>query len=192
MNGLRSCRTIMTGAALILALTAPSWARENRYAAIIQSHERCLDPRLIAAVIRAESNFNPRAVSRAGAMGLMQLMPGTARLLGVRDAFDPEENIRGGVEYLRTQLLRFGRIDLALAAYNAGPEAVERHGGIPPFRETRAYVQKVLRFYGASDTAPVTAVSPRMPGTDHRTMKGERDPVVDETLDRIRVMIWNS
>ncbi len=106
-----------------------------------------LDPDLIRAVIQVESDFDPRATSHKGAMGLMQLMPETAASLAVRDPYDPRQNIRGGSDYLSRMLRRFGRTDLALAAYNAGPEAVARHGGVPPYAETRDYVEKVLRLH---------------------------------------------
>ena len=113
--------------------------------------EHRIDPALIAAVIRAESNGFPRAVSRKGARGLMQLMPATARRLGVRSAFDPGENIRAGAAYLAELAERFGETnaDLILAAYNAGEHAVEEFGGVPPYRETRDYVRRVLALWGA-------------------------------------------
>lgn len=117
---------------------------------IIETHaaDRGLDPRLVQAVVQAESGYNARALSNKGAMGLMQLMPGTAGELAVRDPWDVSENVRGGTEYLRRMLDRFdGRIELALAAYNAGPEAVDRHAGIPPYAETRVYVDRVLGLY---------------------------------------------
>ena len=105
--------------------------------------EADIDPRVVAAVAWTESGFRPSAVSGAGARGLMQLMPSTAAGLGV-DPDDPRQNLAGGARYLAQQIQRFGRLDLALAAYNAGPGAVEKHGGVPPYKETQAYVARVL------------------------------------------------
>jgi len=105
--------------------------------------------KLLAAVAKVESGYNPRAVSGAGARGLMQLMPGTARSLGVHDAFDPQEAINGGAKLLAHNLREFGSLPLALAAYNAGAGAVHRYGGIPPYAETQAYVPKVQRALAA-------------------------------------------
>lgn len=104
-----------------------------------------IDVELLASVIHAESNGNAHAVSRTGAQGLMQLMPGTARTLGVHDSFRPDQNINGGTAYLDALLTRYhDNLALALAAYNAGPAAVDRFHGIPPYRETRAYVTRVM------------------------------------------------
>jgi soluble lytic murein transglycosylase-like protein len=107
-----------------------------------------VDPALVRAVMQTESNWNSSAVSRKGALGLMQLVPGTAQQLGVNNAFDPKQNLDGGVRYLHMLLERYnGDLDRALAAYNAGPGAVDRAGGIPQYRETRNYVQKVTDSY---------------------------------------------
>ncbi len=107
-----------------------------------------VDPALVRAVIQTESNWNPSAVSRKGALGLMQLIPTTAQRFGVNDAFSPKQNVDAGVKYLKTLLERYnGNLDLALAAYNAGEGAVDRAHGIPSFRETRNYVQRVQEAY---------------------------------------------
>ena len=123
------------------------------YEDIIQeaATEYDMDPALIRAVMQTESAFHPYAVSRAGAEGLMQLMPALADEMGVSDSFDPRENIMGGARYLK-RLLEYhnGNLDLALASYNAGPGNVERYGGIPPFRETRKYVKTIKAIYARS------------------------------------------
>lgn len=106
-----------------------------------------VDPRLVFALVAQESRFNPSAVSRSGARGLGQLMPGTAATLGVADPFDIEDNLDGSVRYLSDQMRTFGRLSLALAAYNAGPGSVKRYGGVPPFRETQRYVRTIWTNY---------------------------------------------
>ena len=110
-----------------------------------------LPPALVKAVIAAESNFNPRARSPKGAQGLMQLMPQTAAHLGVTDAYEVQQNVRAGTRYLARMVERFGDWQRALAAYNAGPEAVDRYSGIPPYRETQEYVRRVLAYYQRYD-----------------------------------------
>jgi soluble lytic murein transglycosylase-like protein len=123
--------------------------------------ESGVDESLIRAIIHAESAFNPRAMSLKGAQGLMQLMPGTANDMGVLDAFDPAQNIRGGARYLGLLLKNFnGDVRLTAAAYNAGPAAVQHYNGVPPFAETQVYVQRVgelLQRYNKATHVPVSA-----------------------------------
>jgi transglycosylase-like protein with SLT domain len=138
--------------------TATGWLRmsetaRGQYASEIReiSSRHGVDATLVESVIRAESAFNPTAVSRSGARGLMQLMPKTALALGVRDSFNPRENIEGGVRHLRYLLDRYpGNVALAIAAYNAGEGAVDSHRGIPPYAETQQYVQRVLHGSGGA------------------------------------------
>lgn len=126
----------------------------DRYSSLFR-----LDPELVQAVIQAESGYNTRAVSDRGAMGLMQLMPETAAELEVSDPYDPAENIRGGTTYLARLLERFGSLEVALAAYNAGPTVVDRHDGVPPWEDTRNYVRRVVRLY-LGDDAEVDLAAP--------------------------------
>lgn len=129
--------------------TAPSTVNRSYEELILAASGRHnVNADLIRAVIKAESDFRSNARSHKGAMGLMQLMPETARLHNVADAYDPGENVEGGVRHLKMLLERYqGDLQLSLAAYNAGSSAVEKHGGIPPFAETQEYVRRVLRFY---------------------------------------------
>jgi len=139
------------GVGLLVASRTPEFFRSNPtsydYLILRMAKEYGVDPALVKAVVHAESAFNPYATSHKGASGLMQLMPGTAEEYGVTDIYDPVQNIRAGVRYLRDLLSRYDdKHTLAVAAYNAGPEAVQRYRGIPPFSETQDYVKKVLRF----------------------------------------------
>jgi len=133
-------------------LTAPSKYREPRsrqYDPLIgdAAANEGVPPALVKAVIAAESAFRSDAVSHKGAQGLMQLMPDTAEQMGVENPFEPDQNVRGGTSYLRGLIDRYGDLGRALAAYNAGPSVVDRYGGIPPFQETRDYVDRVLTYY---------------------------------------------
>ena len=131
--------------------SGPKHSAPGKYARLVEqaaiTHR--LDPALVAAVIRVESNWQPRAVSPKGARGLMQLMPATARRLGVRKSFDPVQNVGGGALYLSRLAERFGEheVEKVLAAYNAGEAAVESYKGVPPYRETREYVRKVMALW---------------------------------------------
>jgi soluble lytic murein transglycosylase-like protein len=147
-------------------LTAAARATREKIEVMIRevSARYRVDAALVRCVIETESNWNSSAVSRKGALGLMQLVPGTAQQMGVNNAFDPKQNLDGGVRYLRTLLERYnGDLDKALAAYNAGPGAVDRAGGVPRYRETREYVQKVTDSYfrPGSDRLPYAYDAPR-------------------------------
>lgn len=151
---LRSARRMPTNpyGAVVFDPSA-GFAAPKHLTAVIQdaARQHGVDPRLVAAVVRRESAWNENAVSRVGACGLMQLMPATAKFLGVNDIFDVRENVNGGTRYLRTLLDTFnGDLDLTLAAYNAGPGAVQKYRGVPPYRETQAYVAAVRGTYEAS------------------------------------------
>ena len=152
----------LTGSGLIapadpfsLGTVAPGGTGDVKGLAIQAAEKAGVDPGLFLALVEAESNFNPTAVSSAGAQGLTQLMPGTARMLGVENPFDPAQNLAGGAKYLGQMLKQFnGDVKLALAAYNAGPGAVQRAGGIPPYRETQNYVKRITDAWANSGGTP--------------------------------------
>ena len=133
----------------------------NRYNGIVNSVAQKYDlpPELIHSIIRAESNYNPIAISPKGAMGLMQLMPETAKIYDVKNVFDPQDNIEGGVKYLNDLIKLFNRnTNLVLAAYNAGQEAVKKYGGIPPYPETKNYIRNVMSTYQMATIKKKTAI----------------------------------
>src|SRR5687767_12791227 len=152
------------------------WIREH-------ADRHGVDARLVQAIVQVESGYNHRARSRAGAVGLMQLMPGTARMVQVGDRYDAEQNIRGGVAYLRQMIDLFpGRLELAIAAYNAGPNAVQRHRGIPPYAETRDYVDRVLTLYrGTGSSSLMLAFSS---GGTAPQLNGLAQPLVPSPLQQ--------
>lgn len=143
------------------------------------AHKHNVDPNLVSAVISTESNWNTSAISRKGALGLMQLVPETAQHFGVYNPFDPTQNVEAGVTYLSSLLDRYnGDLPKALAAYNAGPRAVDRWGGVPDFRETREYVRKVTSSYF-------------QPGSEHQPWRAASKPIYRTTTDDGRVVFTN-
>jgi len=172
----------------------PLTPRDPRVEGLIHKYSQLygVDPCLVRAVMRHESGFNPGAVSPKGAQGLMQLMPGTAALMGVRDPFDPEQNIAGGVGYLRRCLDRFQHnVPLAVAAYNAGPERVARCGAVPPLQETQTFVGNVMGTYAgpAQMKTPAQAKAAAGPGkadkSGRKLAKG-KNPETEESADKPR------
>ena len=168
-------------ASLSLVFPPPTWASSPKLSTLIGkvARQEGLDPNLLFAIVATESQFDIASVSIRGAVGLMQLMPDTARELGVQNRFNPEQNLRGGARYLRQMLDRYpDNLKLALASYNAGPNAVVRFGGVPPFPETKRYISKVLGYY--AKMVPGRNRSPKKnheharlkPSNSHTTTKG--------------------
>lgn len=173
--------------AVSLWRVAPLSAKADTYASLREmvaavAVREGVDPVLVEAIVAAESDFNPRAVSPKGARGLMQLMPQTASFYGVSDSFDPEENLTGGIRHLRDLLRYFGGdLSRSLAAYNAGAAAVVTYGGLPPYRETQQYVKKVLARYRGGQVPP----SPPSVHSSGR-QASEAAPVEDEAREDVR------
>ena len=162
----------------------PAPALSESLSAVIDrlARRQNLDPGLVRAVIRVESDFDARAVSSSGARGLMQLMPATARQLGVHNVFDAVQNVRGGTEYLRRMIDRFdGNLELGLASYNAGPAAVDRYGGVPPFQETTRYIRKVLQAYRGETGGSPRSVRSGLPTVPVRVVQTATNEVLITT-----------
>jgi hypothetical protein len=176
------------------ALRRPLSSRDPRVDGLIRKYAQIygVDPTLVRAVMRHESGFNPAAVSPKGAQGLMQLMPGTAALMGVRNPFDPEQNIAGGVGYLRRCLDRFQHnVPLAVAAYNAGPERVAKCGTIPPIQETQVFVSNVMGTYAGPTQVknPAKAKGAAAPGKGAKSgqkLARQKDPQSEESPQKPR------
>jgi soluble lytic murein transglycosylase-like protein len=166
----------------IAKVTAPIATKPNLQEVIQGASEKqLLDADLVNSVIRAESGFNPHAVSPKGARGLMQLMPGTASTLGVTDSFDPEANVEGGTQYLRWLLDRYNYdLPKALAAYNAGPHRVEQYHGVPPYSDTRAYVARIIRDFNRHKLAERKATA----AVTKKSQASETKHFVGKTTDQ--------
>jgi len=201
MRFLGSCAAIMciattawaTGPSAPMAGTAVSSRAGVRELVRQASVEQGLDPELMDALVRVESGYNPKAVSHKGAMGLMQLMPATARRLGVNDPFDPEQNVRGGMHEFARLVDRYsGNLKLALAAYNAGEGAVSKYRGVPPYNETRNYVSRILSIYtgrpyrlsGNYRAVPVRMLTDPTSGQTVITNQGTSRPVSGFSISR--------
>lgn len=173
-----SARTYGVATRAAFRTTAPLSRRAQQFQSLVEEHATLNDisADLVRAVIQAESAFNPRARSPKGAMGLMQLMPATAAEFGVVDPYDPAENVRAGVKYLKQLLDQYdGRVELALAAYNAGPGAVKKYGGkVPPYRETQNYVARI-----SGTTAAAAGTTGTLPGPGERTRVYRTVEIVD-------------
>ncbi|MEO5364259.1 MAG: lytic transglycosylase domain-containing protein [Magnetococcus sp. DMHC-8] len=171
--------------ALLWLFSSPAWANPPKLSSLIGqvAQQEGLDPNLLKAVVAVESKFDTVSVSNRGAVGLMQLMPETAREMGVSNRFNPEQNLRGGARYLRQMMERYPEsLSMALAAYNAGPGTVSRFGGIPPFPATKRYVNNVLSYF--AKTVPGSNHSPKK--IYHYRKKQERDsPMVADAHQRI-------